>query len=320
MSTISRLKKRFSQFGGLRLVGAYIRLGVFGEFLKQGIKALTGKCSINEAYARIERKVIPILQKQYRPLLEELAARYENAELTHEKKDVIWVCWLQGMENAPEIVKICNASLHRYIKGKEIIVITADNIGEYVTFPEHIQKKYEQGKIPMAQYSDMLRLELLTRYGGTWIDSTVLCTGDHFPKEVLDADLFFFQYLKEDAQGPQGISNWFITASSNQKTLLILRDMLYQYWKDYDCLVAYFAFHIFYAMIARQMPEEVASMPKVSNKYCFYLEHRLADKYDEQWLNELTARCCFHKLNGRLWNEAEGKEDTFECKIKSWYR
>ena len=40
-------------------------------------------------------------------LLEELAARYENAELTHEKKDVIWVCWLQGMENAPEIVKIC---------------------------------------------------------------------------------------------------------------------------------------------------------------------------------------------------------------------
>ena len=318
-STISRLRKRFRQFGGLKLVATYIRFGVFGEFLKQGLKVLSGRCSVNEAYSRIERKVIPKLQKQYQPLLEDLAGRYENLELTHEKKDAIWVCWFQGMDQAPEIVKICNESLHRYINGREIIVITEENIGEYVSFPDYIQKKYKQGKIPMAQYSDLLRLELLIRYGGTWIDSTVLCTGDHFPKEVLDSDLFFFQFIKEGADRVQGISNWFITASSNQKVLLILRDMLYRYWQDYDCLVAYFVFHVFFAMIARKLPEEVTKMPRISNKYCFYLEHRLADEYDEQWLKELTDRCCFHKLNSRLWNEAERKDNTFLCKIKSWY-
>ncbi|MBR5033776.1 MAG: capsular polysaccharide synthesis protein [Bacteroidales bacterium] len=319
MTTISRLRRRFRQFGGLRLVATYIRFGVFGEFLKQGLRALAGRCSINEAYSRIERKAIPKLQKQYLGLLDQLAAKYENQKLEHKKNDVIWVCWLQGMEQAPEIVKICNESLNRYIKGKEIIVITEENIGDYVTFPEHIQRKYKQGKIPMAQYSDMLRLELLIKHGGTWIDSTVLCTGDHFQKEVLDSDLFFFQFLKEGTEKPTGISNWFITASSNQRVLLILRDMLYKYWEDYDCLVAYFIFHVFFTMIARKLPGELAAMPKISNKYCFYLEHRLADEYDEQWLKELTDRCCFHKLNSRLWKEAERKENTFLCKIKSWY-
>ncbi len=319
MSSISRLSKRFGQFGGLGLVREYLRLGVFGEFLKQGARALAGRCSINEAYSRIERKVIPHIRRQYRPLLKELVAQYQSREPEHKKNNVIWVCWLQGMDNAPEIVRICNASLHRYIKGREIIVITAENLGRYVSFPEHIRKKYEQGKIPMAQYSDMLRLELLTRYGGTWIDSTVLCTGDNFPAGALDADLFFFQFLKPDTERPQGISNWFITASSGQKTLLILRDMLYQYWKDYDCLVAYFIFHIFFSMIAEEMPQEVAAMPRAGNKYCFYLEHRLPDVCDEQWLKELTARCSIHKLNGRLWKEGENKDNSFVCKIKSWY-
>ena len=50
------------------------------------------------------------------------------------------------------------------------------------------------------------------------------------------------------------------------------------------------------------------------------MEHRLGDGYDEQWMKELTDRCCFHKLNRRLWNEAEGKDNTYLGKIKSWYQ
>jgi hypothetical protein len=147
----------------------------------------------------------------------------------------------------------------------------------------------------------------------------VLCTGSHFPQEILNADLFFFQYIREGNKEFQGISNWFITASSNQKALLILKEMLYQYHRDYDCTVAYFIFHVFFMMIVKKLPEEVKQMPRVSNKYCFALESHLGDSYDETWLRALTANCCFHKLNGRLWKEAEGKEDTYLCKIKEMF-
>ncbi len=321
MTIVERLNKRFWQFGGWRLMREYVRHGALGGFVKEGWQVLCGKKKIEDAYARIQRAVIPYIRNEYTPYLESLVKEYAQQELQHEHSGIVWVCWLQGMEQAPEIIRICHASLHRHLKGREIVVITEKNISEYVTFPEHIQRKYQKGVIPMAQYSDLLRLELLTRYGGTWIDATVLCTGfghtenTENAERFLDADLFLFQSLKKGDSRVLGISNWFITASSNQKVLLILRDLLYKYWEDYDCVVAYFIFHIFLMMIVERLPDEVAKMPRKSNKFCFYLEHRLGDEYDEQWMYELTSRCCFHKLNGRLWKEAEGKGNTFRKKI-----
>ena len=324
MSVISRLYHRYVQFGGFRLIWMYIKLGAFGEFLRQGVAVFRKKTTITDAYSQIQAKVVPHIKKQYEVTLKELIAQHSKDELPHFHSDKVWVCWLQGMEQAPEIVKVCQASLHRYLKDRDFVVITEKNIDEYVTFPMHVQRKYREGKIPMAQYSDLLRLELLIRYGGTWIDATVLCTGlnDNHNDNVnfLDAELFVFQHLRKGETRFLGISNWFITASSNQKALLILRDMLYQYWRDYDCVVAYFIFHIFFSMIAERMPEEMQKMPRKSNKFCFYLEHRLGDEYDEEWMKELTDRCCFHKLNGRLWKEAKGKPNTFLCKIKELYQ
>ena len=49
----------------------------------------------------------------------------------------------------------------------------------------------------LAAFTDMLRLELLCQYGGTWIDATVLCTGGEGINELLDPDLFVFQQIKK---------------------------------------------------------------------------------------------------------------------------
>jgi hypothetical protein len=76
------------------------------------------------------------------------------------------------MENAPELVNVCLESLRASIGG-DIIVLDAQNYTDYVTLPEYVTRKYKKGIIPPALFSDMLRLELLIKYGGTWIDSTV---------------------------------------------------------------------------------------------------------------------------------------------------
>lgn len=324
MAVVSRLSKRFNQFGGLRLVWSYFRLGLGGVFLKQGILVLCGKKHIDEAYNVIQSILLPKIQNQYKTCLSELVVKYKAAELPHQQNQKIWFCWLQGLDHAPEVVKICYLSLQRNLRDREVVVVSEKNIGDYVSFPDHVQRKYQQGIIPKAHYTDLLRLELLIRYGGTWIDSTVLCTGCDTKEtgvsfKYFDDDLFFFQIIKQDKECFQGISNWFISASSNQKLLLILRDMLYQYWRDYNCLIAYYIFHIFFSMIARVMPDEIAGMSRVSNKYCFYLEHRLGDVYDNNWMKQLTNRCCFHKLSVRLWEEAKGKKNTFMLKIKNDY-
>ena len=65
-------------------------------------------------------------------------------------------------------------------EGYEVIVIDEKNWREYIDLPDYIIRRRERKQIPPAHFTDLLRLELLIRYGGTWIDSTVLCTGFKF--------------------------------------------------------------------------------------------------------------------------------------------
>lgn len=45
------------------------------------------------------------------------------------------MCWWQGLDNAPEIVKACVDSVRRNAGNREVIIITDKNVREYVSFP-----------------------------------------------------------------------------------------------------------------------------------------------------------------------------------------
>ena len=232
-----------------------------------------------DAYGTVMECVAERLRKRYEPYLE-IDGYYDRHIGSHSKK--VWVCWLQGIDAAPELVKVCCESLHRNLKGREIILLTNENVRQYVTLPKDIEKKYRDGIIPMAHYTDMLRLDLLIKYGGTWIDATVLCTEPNTDStnltDMLDSDLFLFQQLRKDETRFLGISNWFITTSADNWVLKVLRDMLYQYWRDYNCVVHYYMFHLFFGMIMEKYPEVAAKMPRHGNKIPHYLQRRMGDK------------------------------------------
>lgn len=59
--------------------------------------------------------------------------------------------------------------------------------------------------------------------------------------------MFMYQQLRKDEIRfcILGISNWFITSCKDNRILYILRDLLYQYWRDYNCVVHYYIFHLF---------------------------------------------------------------------------
>ena len=85
----------------------------------------------------------------------------------------VWFCWLQGLEQAPPLVKLCYEALRQKLPDREIVVIDAKNVFDYITLPEEIVEKWKRGIIGPAHFSDLIRLELLVRYGGYWIDATV---------------------------------------------------------------------------------------------------------------------------------------------------
>lgn len=287
------------------LVKEYFRKGVLLDAIVQFFLVIFKRKTLGQADAALRRKIAPKLKEEFFPVMRRAAKKYSSDQMEHKRSNKVWFCWFQGLDQAPEIVKVCNASLKRYLKDKEVIVLTNENIHEYVSFPEFIMEKYKKGILDNTRLSDIARLELLIKYGGTWIDSTVLCTSGDYPKELLDSDLFVFQIVKKNYPDFVGLSNWFITACTNNRLLLILREMHYEYWKRYNCVIDYFFFHLFFVMIAKEYPEEIAKIPRYSNRYPLLLGTKLAEDYDQEWMNKLCRRTCFHKLSYRLKGNVE---------------
>jgi len=300
-----KLISRYRQFGGLRLVWQYTKLGVFPVVIKGVARCIVKRRSFKAIYPEVLKRIEPKLIAKYGSRVQKFKGS-RSSSLEHEHPKVIWWCWLQGIENAPEIVIACYNSLKRNLPEYEINVIDAENWSEYIELPDYIEKKWEKKQIPPALFSDLLRLELLIKYGGTWIDSTVLCTGnvnENQNDNFLNADLFLFQYTPEGTTKDISISNWFISAHSNNEVLMTLRDMLFAYWKNYNCTLDYYIFHLFFAIVAKEYPEQIAAMPYGYSMNSLVLLHHLNEGFNQEKWNKLTSKVSFHKLAFRLNNE-----------------
>ena len=87
----------------------------------------------------------------------------------------IFIYWATGYDKAPELVKICvNNAKKLYGHEYNINLITDENIKDYVTLDEKIWTYYKNGKITVQTFSDIVRFNLLYKYGGCWFDSTLL--------------------------------------------------------------------------------------------------------------------------------------------------
>ena len=315
---MSRIYKRFSQFGGFQLFVEYFRMGLLGTCCKLGLSVLIRRMKRMEAYRKLLHEVESKLRKKYTPVLIQKEKEYSNEHIKRDVTRRIWLCWLQGMDDAPELVKVCYESLRKNITDREIVVLTNENLSQYVHLPEYIVKKHERGIIPDAAYTDMLRLELLCKYGGTWIDATVLCTGSEGINDLLDADLFVYQQTQKDKTHFTGMSSWMMSSAANNSFLMVVRDLLYEYWREKDCVVDYFLIHLFFCMVAERHPEVVEKMPRKGNHIPHYLQRRLADPYDEQWLEELKKHTSFHKLTYRIGEKAMRKGTFYDVVIKGY--
>ena len=299
------------------MIGQYGRYGVLRDMMIIVFAHPFNRQSYKKAYSAALNKIEPILIEKYTPLMKKRKAYYSTQSLEHHRSNIVWFCWLQGLEQAPPVVKVCYDSLRRQLTDREIKVIDAENWKEYVRLPEYIVEKWQKKQIPNPHFTDLIRLQLLIQHGGTWIDSTVLCTGltpqnEKQTKSFLDADLFLFQYTQPESNQWGGTGNWFITACTNNELLLVLRDMLFVYWKEYDCVVDYFIFHLFFSMLRDMYPEKIAAMPYGYAGNSVGLGYHLGSKYKAEKWERLTNNVAFHKLTYNVRKEVlKGKDNYY---------
>lgn len=309
---LTNLKYYLNKMGGLKMVMHYVKSHIFTYACLQVLINGTSKKSLEIVRLALSNKILKRLRKKNRKLCLKYKNSLNEQKLIKERSNKVWICWFQGIGKEPFIVNACYKSIKDNIKNKDIILITDNNYKDYITFPSYIQEKIDKGIITKTHLSDLLRLELLIKYGGTWIDSTVYCSGSNIPDYILNSDLFLYQCLKPGLDGePLRISSWLITSTTNNEILLLTRELLYNYWKRNNYLIDYYLFHNFFELAIETYPEIWDKVVPTSNSVPHILLLRLFDKYDEYMWNEIKNMTCFHKLSYKL--------DTKSLEIKDTY-
>ena len=90
----------------------------------------------------------------------------------------VFVFWWDDFDQAPVLVKRCLESVRSAHPDCRVIPISKKNYLEYTDIHPRILKDYNEGKISVQTFSDILRFNLLKKNGGVWIDATI-----YFEKE-----------------------------------------------------------------------------------------------------------------------------------------
>jgi hypothetical protein len=212
----------------------------------------------------------------------------------------IWVCWWDGIGMMPPIVRVCYNSLLKYADRYNVTLITKDNFFEYIEIPNHVLEKVKSGSITITHFSDIIRMSLLEKHGGLWLDSTVLVTGNlHHEKNN------FFTIKKKLGGDDVPRRRWTgncIGGVKNTPLFQFVRGFLCEYWKKHDELIDYFL--IDYSILVGynsipQIKKIIDKMPFNSQQY-YIMQDNLACGYTPELFAFLTKNTTLHKLT---WKE-----------------
>jgi hypothetical protein len=128
---------------------------------------------------------------------------------------ILWMYWHQGFAAAPELVKLCAASWAAKNPDYEIRLLDQRSAAGLVSLPTEITLRRRD--LTIQKYSNILRLALLSTYGGVWADATLYCNrplGDWLDEYAASG---FFAFRNEAAD--RMLSSWFIAAKPDNLLL-----------------------------------------------------------------------------------------------------
>ena len=244
-----------------------------------------------------------ILTEDFAPFLQSYAFAHP-AKVKSEKKN-IWVCWLQGEAHMPDVVKLCIRSLRKNAPaGAEVVVLTGENIGSYAEFPDYVYRNLHSGRLTLTHFSDLLRMQLLQKYGGLWVDSTVFVSAP-IPEEYLDMKLYSIQTHGREERNVNlyygGLTSFLLGGSTECMLFDFCYRFFLEYQKKYGHLIDVHPINLCFRMAYDRFPEireDIDAIgPNNTNVYTLY-DYTSAAYTEDKW-KELTEGQIFHKLNWR---------------------
>ena len=217
--------------------------------------------------------------------------------IRNDSEERIFTLWLQGEEQAPDIVKSCFASIRKHCT-QPLVTLDGETVFDWITLPEAIVEKYRAGKIKPAHFADICRVELLHTYGGYWLDSTCYVSAP-IPAWITEHDFFVFMAGEKVHGNYSYIQNCFIRARKGSYLLEAWRAMILDYWLHEDRRVDYFQHQVMFRTLvtynatAAKLFGEMAQLDQYPTH--LYLYEYKDRPYDEKVLQKAAEEGYFYQ-------------------------
>lgn len=298
-------KKYYSM--NLALVKLINNITYRGKILKK-----INKWSLNKKH----KIIMDYLYDKYKYIFDKY--KNESESFIYSKNSPIWICWLQGEENAPKIVKNCIDSIRRNSVSHEVILITKYNVNKYINIPSYIIDKFNKSIISPAHFSDIVRMMLIKEYGGLWLDATVYCKGK-IPESIYKMPFFSCKSPKIESNYISGFqwTSFILGGCKDSIFFKFMTDFYFEYWKKEDADIDYLFMDYVIALACKYIPvinTYVESLP-LNNLDRDYMSQIFNEEFEEEkYKNIIDSDTYFFKLS---WREnfkeytTSGKETFF---------
>lgn len=170
----------------------------------------------------------------------------ERKETTTEFPNIIWTMWQQGEAQMPETVRASMKTIKDFAErnGCEFILLTNENLVDFIDIPTDIIEKYKRKELTAAHYSDIIRFSLLYQYGGIWMDAT-LFVSPYATVDMFKGDFFSLNHPPihadeiERAIGDFKWSSFFLAGKKEKSYFKHIRDLYIYFIQKYPVFIHY---------------------------------------------------------------------------------
>jgi len=148
----------------------------------------------------------------------------DSFENSYDLPKIIWCYW--DSDNIPEQIKQIQNNNKRKLIDWDIVIIRNSTKQKYIGDDD---RKITGKKLSPEHYSDWLRLYLLKKYGGVWMDISIIINNQKqfnnlWSESIMNKyELVGFNgpHLEKDSIEDPVIENWFIMAPKNSEIILL---------------------------------------------------------------------------------------------------
>jgi len=132
-----------------------------------------------------------------------------RSNFTAEIPKIIWTYWVE--EKPPEIVQKCIESWKRHNPDYDVRLLNKNTVSQWVPELKLNELKHNDGP---TRESDFTRLSVLSKYGGFWVDTSIIMNGSLEPIHRIQTEKgceMIAYYIDDFTTRPEYpvIENWF---------------------------------------------------------------------------------------------------------------